>query len=176
MHWRGLAVPRGVAHVDDGDELVPIGTGQDRLQQGGIEGTDPERGEALVLRGQHEVGGDDGSIDLGPILPVIPPHPRLGRLTSDGQEKGRTIVGTGGVFDGLQHVRGGDCPYMDGLLIDGRRRNPPGLEDAVDGLPLDGSRGEGAAGVARVEDGGEVHGVGKAVIHSIHDHVIAPAL
>ena len=158
MHWRGLAVPRGVAHVDDGDELVPIDTGQQRLQQGGVEGTDPKRSKALILRGQHEVGGDDGGIDFRPILPVVPPHPRLVRTASDGQEKGRTIVGTGGVFDGLQHIRGGDCPYMDGLLIDGRRRDPPGLEDALDGLPLNGSRGEGAAGVATVEEGGEVHG------------------
>ena len=47
---------------------------------------------------------------------------------------------------------------MDGLLINGRRRDPPGFEDAVDGLPLDGSRGERAAGVAAVEEGGEVHG------------------
>lgn len=47
---------------------------------------------------------------------------------------------------------------MDGLLINGRRRDPPGFEDAVDGLPLDRSRGEGAAGVAAVEERDEVHG------------------
>ena len=47
---------------------------------------------------------------------------------------------------------------MDGLLVDGRGGYSAGFEDAVDGLPLNGSRGEGAAGVAGAEEGGEVHG------------------
>lgn len=40
---------------------------------------------------------------------------------------------------------------MDGLLVDGRGGYSAGFEDAVDGFPRDGSRGEGAAGVAAVE-------------------------
>lgn len=47
---------------------------------------------------------------------------------------------------------------MDGLLIDGRRGDSAGGEDAVDGFPRNGLRGEGAAGVAAVEYGREVHG------------------
>ena len=48
---------------------------------------------------------------------------------------------------------------MDGLLVDGRGGYSAGFEDAVDGFPRDGSRGEGAAGVSFWENGGEVHGV-----------------
>ena len=149
---------RGIAHIDDSDELVSIGTGEDRFQQGGVEGTDPQRGEPLVLRGQHEVRGDDGGIDLGPILPVIPPHPRLGRTASNGQKQRSAVVGAGGSFDGLQGIQIGDCPYVDGLFVDGRGGDSAGFKDAVDGLRGDGAGGEGAAGVAAVEKGGEVHG------------------
>lgn len=46
---------------------------------------------------------------------------------------------------------------MDGLLVDGRGGNSAGFEDAVDGLRCDGAGGEGAAGVAGVDEGGEVH-------------------
>ena len=159
MHRRWPAVLRGIAHVDDGDEVVPIGTGENGLQQRRIEGPDPQRGEPLILRGKHQVSGDDGGIDLGAVLPVIAPHPRLGRTAPDGQEKGRIVVGTGGCFDGLQRLRVGDGPYVDGLLVDGRGGYSSGFEDAVDGFPRDGLRGEGAAGVAGVEEGGEVHGI-----------------
>lgn len=150
MHRRGLAVLRGVAHIDDGDQFVPIGTGENGLQQGWVEGSDPERGEPLVLRGQHEIGGDDGRIDLGSVLAVIAADPRLGRTTAYGQEKGRAVVGAGGRFDRLQRLRVGDGPYVDGLLVDGRGGEAGGGEDAVDGFPRDGVGGEGAAGVAGV--------------------------
>ena len=84
MHRRGLTVFRGIAHVDDGDEFIAFGPREDGLQEGGVEGTDPERGKPLILRGQHEVSGDDGSIDLSPILPVVSPHPGIGRLAPNG--------------------------------------------------------------------------------------------
>ena len=47
---------------------------------------------------------------------------------------------------------------MDGVLVDGRGGDSAGIEDAVDGFLSNGLRGEGAAGVAAVEDGREVHG------------------
>ena len=47
---------------------------------------------------------------------------------------------------------------MDGLLVDGRGGESAGFEDAVDGFLRNGSRGEGAAGVASLESGEEVHG------------------
>lgn len=47
---------------------------------------------------------------------------------------------------------------MDGLLVDGRGGDSAGGEDAVDGFLRNGLRGEGAAGVAGVEEGGKVHG------------------
>ena len=47
---------------------------------------------------------------------------------------------------------------MDGLLVDGRGGESAGFEDAVDGFLRNGSRGEGATGVAAVEKGGDVHG------------------
>lgn len=59
---------------------------------------------------------------------------------------------------------------MDGLLIDGCRRDSAGFEDAVDELRGNRLRGEGAAGVAGLDEVGEVHGVliirGNQTIHS----------
>ena len=157
VHRRGLAILRGIPHIDDGDEIVAIGTGKDGFQQGGIEGTDPERGEPLILRGQHEVRGDDGGIDLGPILPVIPPHPSIGGTTPDGEKQRSAVVGSSCPLDGLQCLRVGDGPYVNGLLVDGRGGDSTGGEDAVDEVLGDGLRGEGAAGVTAEEEGGKVH-------------------
>ncbi len=66
MLRRGPAVLRGVAHIDNGGEVVSIGAGENGLQQRRIEGPNPERVELLILRGQHQVSGDDGGIDLRP--------------------------------------------------------------------------------------------------------------
>ena len=49
---------------------------------------------------------------------------------------------------------------MDGLLVDGRGGDSAGGEDAVDGFLRNGLRGEGAAGVAGVEEMREIHGIG----------------
>ena len=46
---------------------------------------------------------------------------------------------------------------MDGLLVDGRGGYSAGFEDAVDGFLRNGAGGEGATGVATIEEGGKVH-------------------
>ena len=53
---------------------------------------------------------------------------------------------------------------MDGLFIDGRGGDAGGFEDTVDGFLRNGLRGEGAAGVAAIENRGEIHGAGFSVI------------
>ena len=159
MHRRGPAVLRGEAHIDEGDKLVAIGTGKNGLQQRRIEGPDPQRGEPLILRGQHQVRGDDGGIDLGAVLPVVAPHPRLSGTASDGQEKGRTVVGTRRCLDGLQRARVGDGPYVNGLLVDGRGGKAGGFEDTIHLLLIDGIRQERTARVAALDKRGKVHGL-----------------
>lgn len=47
---------------------------------------------------------------------------------------------------------------MDGLLVDGRRGDSAGFEDAVDELRGNRLRGEGTTGVAGLDEGGKVHG------------------
>ena len=101
MHGRRLAIWRGVSDVDHGEQFIPVGGREEVAQQGGVEGADPKGGEAFVLGGEHQVGGDDGGIDLGAVLAVVTTDPGIGRTATHDQDQRGAIVGPGNALDGL---------------------------------------------------------------------------
>ena len=157
MHRGGGAVGSGIAHIDHRDQFVAVGPGEDSSQPGGVEGADPKSREAFVLRREHQVGGDDGGIDLGAVFSVVAADPGVGGATADDQEQWGAVVGARDALDGLQRVGTGDGPDMDRLLVHGRGRDPPGFQDPVDLLLLDSPRRERPAGIPVLYDVIEFH-------------------
>ena len=147
-----------IPHINHRDQLVPLRTGQEAGQEGGVEGADPEGREAFVFGGEHEVGGDDGGIDLGAVLVVVAADPGIGRTAAYDEDQRRTVVRARDAPDGLQRARVGYGPYMDGLPIHRRGRNPARLQDPVDLLLLHRLRRERPARITVLNEGGKVHG------------------
>ena len=155
---RGGGAPLGrVADVDHRHQLIPFRTGEDARKPGRVKRAHPEGRQALVFGGEHEVSGDDGGIDLGAVLVVVAADPGIGRTAADDQLHRRAIVGARDPLDGLQRAGVGDGPYMDRLLVHGRRRDTAGLQDAVDLLLLHRPRRERPAGVSVLDEGCEFH-------------------
>ena len=157
VHRGGSAVLSRIADVNHRDQLIALGAGENPGQACGIKGTHPERGQAFVFGGEHQVGGDDGGIDLGSVFGVVAADPGGGGAAADDQEQGRAVVGARDALDGLQRVGAGDGPYMDRLLVHGRGRDAAGFQDPVDLLLLDRPRRERPAGVSVLNDGIEFH-------------------
>ena len=157
MHRGGSTLAGGIPHVNHCNELIAICAWKDALQKGGIEGANPQGRQALVLGGEHQVGGDDGGIDLGAVLAIVAADPGVGGAAANNQEERRAVVGARDALDGLQRAGVGDGPYMDGLLVHGRGRNAAGFQNAVDLLLLDCTRHERPAGVSVLYDGIEFH-------------------
>ena len=123
MHRRGCAPLGRIPYVNHRHQLIPFSAGEDARQPSRIEGAHPEGRQTLVLSGEHQVGGDDGGVDLGAVLAVVAADPGIGGATADDQEERCTVVGARDALDGVQGIRVGDRPYMDGLLVHGRGRD-----------------------------------------------------
>ena len=149
---------RRIAYINHRNQFIPFRGGEEAGQEGGVEGADPEGREAFVFGGEHEVGGDDGGIDLGAILVVVAADPGIGRTAADDEDQRRAVVRARDAPDGRQHARVGYGPYMDGLPIHRRGRNPARLQDPVDLLLLHRLRRERPAGIPVLDEGGKVHG------------------
>ena len=153
MH-RGGGAPLGwVPHVDHRNQVVAVRAGQKLSKASRIKRPHPQGRQALVLGGEHQVGGDNGGVDLGAFLAVVAADPGIRRAAADDQEHRRAVVGARDTLDGLQRAGVGDGPYMDGLLVHGRGRYTTGFQDAVDLLLLHRPRRERPAGVPILDNG-----------------------
>jgi len=157
VHGRRLAVRSGVTHVDHGNQFISIRFGKESFQQGRVKGADPEGGQTFILGGEHQVGGDDGGIDLGAVLAVVAADPGIGGAVTDHQDQWRPVVRAGNTLDGLQRIWMGKRPDMNRLLVHRRRRNPTGFQDPFDLPRLNFLCRKGTAGIPVLNNGIEIH-------------------
>ena len=129
MAGRGLGGDVAHGEKDDGG---PAFQREDLGEFGGVEGAYPGASKAKVGNFHHEVSANYGGIDLGAVLAVHGTDPGIFRTARHNKDHGRVK----GIARGLLHLfpqlRILHHPDVHGLPVHGRRRQPCGLQDALD--------------------------------------------
>ena len=129
MAGRGLGGDVAHGEKDDGDPAVQR---EDLGEFGGVEGAHPGASKAKIGHFHHEVSAHYGGVYLGAVLAVHGTYPGLLRTARHNKDDGRVKGIARGLLHLLPQLRILHHPDMYWLPINGRRRQPHRLQDALD--------------------------------------------